>query len=262
MPDDELQAAMSDQAPPGEAGEDMHIHKPKAVHSLREFLSEIGVIVVGIAIALGGEQIIEWLHWREVAAVTREALNRELSFDLGVVQTRVSQAPCMARRLSELKTAFELHANGAPIRLKRPFGQPDTPHLRTSVWETAIADQAASHMPVDIKLRYAGVYETIYWLRERSTEERDAWTHLNQLDDQNVMTDQDWAALHQWKAHAEALAEKVDDAILPFSKDGVSSQLFLDRTAGLGVKAEPFRLPGGAQARLQARVDNFCQPLL
>jgi hypothetical protein len=44
----------------------MHIHKPKAVHSLREFLSEIGVIVVGIAIALGGEQVIEWLHWRSV----------------------------------------------------------------------------------------------------------------------------------------------------------------------------------------------------
>ena len=75
------------------------------------------------------------------------------------------------------------------------------------------------------------------------------------------MTDQDWAALYQWKAHAQALAEKVDDAILPYSKDVATSQLLLDRTAGLGVKAEPFRL-GGAQARLQARVENFCQPLL
>ena len=34
----------------------MHIHKPKAAHSLREFLSEIGVIVVGIAIALVGRR--------------------------------------------------------------------------------------------------------------------------------------------------------------------------------------------------------------
>lgn len=246
----------------GETGEGMHIHKPKAVHSLREFLSEIGVIVVGIAIALGGEQVIEWLHWREVVAQTREALNHELGFDLGVVQSRIDQASCMARRLSDLDTAFALHAKGEPLRLKRRFGEPDSPHLRTSVWETAIADQSASHMPLDLKLRYAGVYEGIYWLRERSNEERDAWSHLNQIDDQQVMMDQDWAALHQWKSHAQALAQKVDDAILPFSENGVKSELFLDRAAGLGVKAEPFRLPGGAEARLRARGENFCLPLL
>ena len=29
----------------------MHVHKPKPVNSFREFLSEIGVIVVGIVIA-------------------------------------------------------------------------------------------------------------------------------------------------------------------------------------------------------------------
>ncbi len=76
------------------------------------------------------------------------------------------------------------------------------------------------------------------------------------------MNDQDWTALHQSKAHAQALAQKIDDAILPYVEGGVSHQLFLDRTAGLGIKAQAFRLPGGAQARLQARVDGFCQPLL
>ncbi|HEY1928541.1 MAG TPA: hypothetical protein VGG92_13825 [Caulobacteraceae bacterium] len=240
----------------------MEIHKPKPWHGWREFLKEYGIIVLGVLTALAGEQTVEWLHWREVVAATREALNRELAFDQSVFQTRVDQAPCMARRLSELETAFEQHAAGRPLLLKRAFGQPDTPHLRTSVWETAIADQSASHMPLEVKLRYAGAYETIYWLRERATEERQAWTHLNQLDDQKVMIDQDWAALHQWKAHAQALAQKVDDAILPYSDGGASHQLFLDRTAGLGVKAQPFKLPGGAQTRVQARVDSFCQPLL
>jgi hypothetical protein len=239
----------------------MHIHKPKAVHGLKAFLSEIGVIVVGIAIALGGEQLIEWLHWQEVVARTREALNHELAFDFGVAQTRIDQAPCMARRLADLKTAFELHAAGQPLKLKRPFGQPIFPHIRTSVWETAVADQSASHMPLDVKLRYAGVYEGMYWLRQKTDEETLAWSHLGQIDDQKVMTDQDWAALHQWKSHAQALAEKVNDPILPYTKDGVTTR-FADRAAGLGVKPEPFRLPGGAQARLEARADNFCRPLL
>ncbi|HWD67662.1 MAG TPA: hypothetical protein VG227_06840 [Caulobacteraceae bacterium] len=240
----------------------MHIHKPKAIHGLRDFLSEISVIVVGIAIALGGEQIIGWLHWRGVVAETREALNHELAFDLGVVQTRTDQSPCMDRRLSELDTVFAMHASGEPLRLKRPFGQPETPHLRTSVWETAIADQSASHMPLDIKLRYGALYEAVYWLRERSTDEREAWTHLNLVDDQRIMMDQDWAALHQWKAHAAAIGEKIDDALLPVSKNNASSEVFYARAAGLGVKVEPFNMTGGAQARIQARIANFCRPLL
>ena len=131
----------------------MQIHKPKPWHSLREFLKEYQIIVVGVLTALAGEQTVEWFHWRQVGVETREALNHELSFDLGAVQTRIDQAPCMARRLSELKTVFELHANGQPLLLKRPFGQSDTPHLRTSVWETTIADQITSHMPLYIKFR-------------------------------------------------------------------------------------------------------------
>ncbi|HWE99632.1 MAG TPA: hypothetical protein VG248_07530 [Caulobacteraceae bacterium] len=240
----------------------MHIHKPKVVHGLREFLSEIGVIVLGIAIALGGEQAIEWAHWRHVVAGTREALNHELAFDLGVVQARVDQAPCMARRLTELDTVFERHMIGAPLALKRSFGQPSTPHIRTTVWETAIADQSASHMPLDLKLRYAGVYEAVYWLRDRSGEELAAWTHLNQIDDQQVMTEVDWAALRQWKAYAQAQAQRVDDVVLPFSERGASHEVFLDRAAGLGIKPEAFRLTGAAQARLQTRLANFCSPLL
>lgn len=37
----------------------MDIHKPKPIHNWREFLSEIGVIVLGVLIALGAEQSIE-----------------------------------------------------------------------------------------------------------------------------------------------------------------------------------------------------------
>lgn len=37
----------------------MEIHKPKAAHSWREFLVEIGTIVCGILIALGLEQVVE-----------------------------------------------------------------------------------------------------------------------------------------------------------------------------------------------------------
>ena len=43
----------------------MDIHKPKPWHSFREFLKEYLIIVVGVLTALGAEQAVEWLHWRD-----------------------------------------------------------------------------------------------------------------------------------------------------------------------------------------------------
>ena len=40
----------------------MDIHKPKAAHSWREFLIEIGTIICGILIALALEQAVESVH--------------------------------------------------------------------------------------------------------------------------------------------------------------------------------------------------------
>ncbi|MFX8887306.1 hypothetical protein ABTM83_19805, partial [Acinetobacter baumannii] len=52
----------------------MEIHKPKPVHSWRELLSELGVVVVGIMIALGAEQVVETIHRDHQRAELREAL--------------------------------------------------------------------------------------------------------------------------------------------------------------------------------------------
>ena len=49
----------------------MDIHKPKPWHGRSEFLKEIGTIVIGVLIAIGGEQLVEMLHWRAVMATLR-----------------------------------------------------------------------------------------------------------------------------------------------------------------------------------------------
>jgi hypothetical protein len=42
----------------------VEFHKPKPVHNWRELLTEIGVVVIGVCIALAAEQAVEWWHWR------------------------------------------------------------------------------------------------------------------------------------------------------------------------------------------------------
>ena len=59
----------------------MDVHKPKPVRTWRELLGEIGIIVIGVLIALGAEQAIEAIHERSEAAQLRSALKAELADD-------------------------------------------------------------------------------------------------------------------------------------------------------------------------------------
>ncbi len=38
----------------------MHVHLPRPLHGWRELVGEVGVIVLGVLIALGAGQIVEW----------------------------------------------------------------------------------------------------------------------------------------------------------------------------------------------------------
>ena len=49
------------------------------MHNFREFLSELGVIVLGIIIALSGEQLLEHLRDRNRAAEARENIRHEIA---------------------------------------------------------------------------------------------------------------------------------------------------------------------------------------
>ena len=228
----------------------MHFHLPKPLHGWREFAGEVGIIVIGVLIALAAEQVVEWLHWRLMVADTRQALDRELAVDLGMIQARVEQAPCISRRLSELTIVFRRHASRQPLALKGALGQPQFPHLDTNVWDTVVADGATSHMPLDVRLRYSRLYAAIFWFRDKTDEESDAWSHLSQFEDQDVMTEQDWSAVRQWKARAQSLAAKVDA--------NVSQASVRQFASASGVEPRPFRFkPGSLAAR-----DALCRAMI
>lgn len=228
----------------------MHFHLPKPLHGWREFVGEVGIIVLGVLIALGAEQMVEAVHWASMVAKTRQALDSELAYDLGVEQSRIDEETCIDQRLSELATVFRRHAHGQPLLVKGPLGQPQFPHLESSVWETVVADGAASHMPLDVRLRYSRFYSNNSWFREKADEESEAWSHLSQFDDRDVMTEQDWSALHQWKARAQSVAAKVD---------ANTSQAGIRHLASvLGLEPRPYRFkPGSLAAR-----DALCRPML
>jgi hypothetical protein len=108
----------------------MDIHKPKAAHSIREFLIEIGTIICGILIALGLEQGVEWLHTQHLREEARDAIRGELREDLYQLRRRGEVQACVDARLGELETLLLSTQMGAKLprplwvgRPQRPFGK-------------------------------------------------------------------------------------------------------------------------------------------
>lgn len=77
----------------------MHIHLPKPLHGWRAFVGEVGIIVVGVLIALAAEQVVEALHWRAEMSGERQALYSEARENIGSVLWRQRLQPVHRRSL-------------------------------------------------------------------------------------------------------------------------------------------------------------------
>lgn len=57
----------------------MEIHKPKPVHNWRDFIKEVGIIVLGVCIALIAEQAVQTVHEHAKAAEARASIRAEIA---------------------------------------------------------------------------------------------------------------------------------------------------------------------------------------
>jgi hypothetical protein len=188
----------------------MHIHLPKPLHGWRSFVGEVGIIVIGVLIALGAEQMVEWVHWRNQVADARRALDREVAYDLGAVEKRQQEAPCIDRRLREIRSLLAGSTSGLRSGSRPPLGQPQLWRPRTDVWQAAIAGQAAEHMPLATRLGYADLYGCFQWFAQKAEDETDAWSVLAELDDPGTLGPEDIASVRQARSRAQVAADKMN----------------------------------------------------
>ncbi len=169
----------------------MHVHKPKPVHGLREFLSEISVIVVGILIALAGEQLLEGFHWRHEAAETRASLAQELALDVRDMELRSAESACASARLDELTRFEESWRRGRPLKLAAPPQGPFLPSYQEAAWSQARASPVFTHIPLSARQAYSHIYLLIGFLDDQRQRELDDWDNLAGLDQARHLDDRD-----------------------------------------------------------------------
>jgi hypothetical protein len=188
------------QAPPAdEAGaEPVEVHHhPHPVHSWPEFLREIGVVVIGVLLALSAEQIVEAFHWRHEVEVEREALRSEVRYNLATAAFRLSQQACIDARLTQVAEVFRRHAHGEALGLKGPVARPPFWGATTGSWDIAVAGQALGHMGQKEKLAFSDAFDTYRMFKNLREEEDADWRRLALLDRPDLLDANDWSRLHE-----------------------------------------------------------------
>jgi hypothetical protein len=174
----------------------MEVHRPKPVHHWREFLREIGIIVLGVLIALGAEQTVEWLHWRYEASQAEDHLRRDSASILFSMLERLEIQKCQDGRLMLIRD--RLLASGSTWSAMAPFYTSGPPAgstyahpMRTwptTSWSNAVASTVATHLPDERLSHYAEIFAAAEReANDQATEHEDS-SELNVLGMPLILT--------------------------------------------------------------------------
>lgn len=159
----------------------MQVHLPRPLHGWREFFGEVGVIVLGVLIALAAQQVVETQQWRGDVSDLRAAVRAEISGNLATYTYREGQNACATARLNELQRWLDSWRAGRPIKLGGPIGQPTSLVIRSTVWDSRDPG-TFSHIPLAEKLGYGGLYTEFANAEVHRLDERAAWVELGDFD--------------------------------------------------------------------------------
>jgi hypothetical protein len=117
----------------------LDVHPPHApTHTWRDFLIHIATIVIGLLIAVGLEQTVEWLHHRHERSELREAMQRESEQILKDATSTAAgqdyQILWLRNRIQNVRATVWVHTPLAtPPAYKRPdYDYPDDPLWRSA----------------------------------------------------------------------------------------------------------------------------------
>ncbi len=157
----------------------MDVRKPKPVHSWNELIGEIGVIVLGVLIALAAEQAVELVHWNHQLAEARKSLREELHTSAQDAYGHRAISNCNAQALSKLRT--DLLKSGAAWKARPSAYEALLSTWDSSAWRTAQASGTLGHMtPVELN-GYASAYQFPPLFAEQEAKDQDDAAQLELL---------------------------------------------------------------------------------
>ena len=147
----------------------------------RAFAWEVGVVVLGVVLALAAQEAAEAVNERRQAAETRATLIGEIRESLAVLELRRSAQPCIDRRLKELRAIVNEWGRTGSFPTPRWVSQATWFAFDTARFEAAQSAGRLALLPSEEQYRFGLMAESLKGFRDIQRRETDAWATLRML---------------------------------------------------------------------------------
>src|SRR5690348_14440949 len=172
----------------------MHFHLPKPLHGWRAFAGEVGIIVIGVLIALAAEQAVEDWRWHGQVEVSTRGFKDELLSSAQTAYERMAVQPCLQGQLRALsaqlvKGGDTWHALPSPLKDPRRFYEGVTPVIYRppnrpvyeDAWRNALADGTINHLDKGQAETLSTAYGSVAQIKELEADEGRAQSKITPL---------------------------------------------------------------------------------
>jgi hypothetical protein len=156
----------------------MHVRIPKPLHGWRAFAGEVGIIVLGVLIALGFGQLAQSFHDRASANEARDAVRAEVRENLWWLERREAHEPCVQHILSDLGDVLTRARNGQPTPLVVAVDLPSHSKITSLRWDANAQAGRASLFSGDEQRLLANVYYSTEEFWSSQSEEETIWAKM------------------------------------------------------------------------------------
>jgi hypothetical protein len=170
----------------------MRIQLPKPLHGWREFAGEVGVVLLGVLLALGAQQLVSDWQWRGDVRDADARISEELSFDVALAYERFAIDPCLRPRLAELRDELLKTDSvwpGSRAKLADDVFKSDFPAVYRSpgrpwalaAWQNAQTGGVIGHFRPARAERLEALFDQIALLKQYQSEEEASGISLGDL---------------------------------------------------------------------------------
>jgi hypothetical protein len=159
----------------------MRVRWPRPLGGWRKFIGEVGVIVLGVLIALAFGEAATSINEREQARAGEEAIRREIAESLAKLEKRARTASCLAQRIETIDD-FVTRARNGPTRPMRWIGRPQVWIMDEAVWNAASQSGRLALLPTDVQSSLASIRRSLRAAGETMVLEQGWWAQLRALE--------------------------------------------------------------------------------
>jgi hypothetical protein len=161
----------------------MRFRLPKPLHGWRAFAGEVGIIVLGVLIALGAQQVAEAVQQRSEARDADRAIRGELQLNMAKLRSRAEKKACVDARIGELQALIDsAEAAGGTIKTPNWVGRPQFWTMQMARWQAVSQAGRAALLPADDLALYGSMYAYLANVNAAMAEEQSDWAKLRSLE--------------------------------------------------------------------------------